>query len=94
MQGSGSCAGVAPFVRVAGEAGEPAIVVGDRWQRLGLGTALLERPTERARAECATRFSGVVLAENEEAIRLLERHGATRHAAGPELRFRDRSLRW
>jgi hypothetical protein len=28
-----------------------------------------------------------VLAENEEAIRLLERLGATRHAAGPEVRF-------
>jgi GNAT superfamily N-acetyltransferase len=84
---SGACAGVAPFVRVAGEAGEPATVVGDRWQRLGLGTALLERLTERARAEGVTRFSGVVLAENEEAIRLLERLGAARPAAGPEVRF-------
>jgi GNAT superfamily N-acetyltransferase len=62
-------------------------VVGDRWQRLGLGTALLERLTERARAEGVTRSSGVVLAENEEAIGLLERLGATRHAAGPEVRF-------
>ena len=44
--------------------------------------ALLERLTERARAEGVTRFSGVVLAENEEAIGLLERH-----AAGAEVRF-------
>jgi hypothetical protein len=49
--------------------------------------ALLERLTERARAEGVTRFSGVVLAENEEAIGLLERLGATRHAAGAEVRF-------
>ncbi|MGB0094331.1 MAG: GNAT family N-acetyltransferase [Solirubrobacteraceae bacterium] len=60
----------------------------DRWQQLGLGTALLERLAERARAEGITRFSATVLAENRDAIRLLERLGdATRGGLGPELRF-------
>jgi GNAT superfamily N-acetyltransferase len=83
----GYCAGVARFVRVARDAAEPAVVVGDRWQRLGLGTALLEQLTERARAEGVKRFSGVVLAENEEAIGLPERLGAARHGSGPEVHF-------
>jgi acetyltransferase len=83
----GSCVGVARFVRVAGEAAEPAVVVADRWQRLGLGSALLERLTERARAEGVARFCGVVLAENEEAMGLLERLGAARHASGAEVQF-------
>jgi ribosomal protein S18 acetylase RimI-like enzyme len=75
-------------------AGEPAIVVGGRWQRLGLGTALLERLTERVRARGVTRFSDVVLAENEEAIRLLERLGRDAARGGPGGALRDRSLRW
>jgi GNAT superfamily N-acetyltransferase len=88
IQGSnGPCAGVARFVRVANGAAEPAVVVGDRWQRRGLGTALLERLAERARAEGVARFSGVVLAENEEVMGLLERLGGARHGWGPEVRF-------
>jgi RimJ/RimL family protein N-acetyltransferase len=75
---SGSCAGVARYVRVAPEVAEPAIVVGDRWQGLGLGTKLLEELADRARTEGVTRFAGVVLAENQDAIRLLERLGACR----------------
>jgi GNAT superfamily N-acetyltransferase len=46
---SGSCAGVARFVRVADEVAEPAVVVADRWQGLGLATALLAQLAERAR---------------------------------------------
>jgi GNAT superfamily N-acetyltransferase len=85
---SGSCAGVARFVRVAEDVAEPAVVVADRWQRLGLGGALLERLAERARAQGIVRFSAVVLAENRDAIRLLERLGdATRDESGHELRF-------
>ena len=83
----GSCAGVARFVRVAHDAAEPAVAVGDRWQRLGLGMALLERLTERARAEGVTHFTGVVLAENQDVIGLLERPGAARHGSGPEVYF-------
>jgi RimJ/RimL family protein N-acetyltransferase len=84
---SGSCAGVARYVRVAPEVAEPAIVVGDRWQGLGLGTKLLEELADRARTEGVTRFAGVVLAENQDAIRLLERLGAMPAASGPELNF-------
>jgi GNAT superfamily N-acetyltransferase len=85
---SGSCAGVARFVRVADEVAEPAVVVADRWHRLGLATALLAQLAERARAEGITRFSAVVLAENRDAIRLLERLGdATRDQSGHQLRF-------
>lgn len=84
---SGSCAGVARFVRVSPEVAEPAVVVGDRWQGLGLGTKLLEELADRARTEGVTRFVGVVLAENQDAIRLLERLGAVPAASGPELNF-------
>lgn len=85
---SGACAGAARFVRVADEIAEPAVVVIDRWQRLGLGTALLELLAERARAERITRFSGAVLAENRDAIGLFEHlGGATREGSGHELRF-------
>jgi GNAT superfamily N-acetyltransferase len=85
---SGSCAGVARFVRIADEVAEPAVVVADRWHRLCLGTALLAQLAERARAEGITRFSAVVLAENRDAIRLLERLGeAKRGESGHQLRF-------
>jgi acetyltransferase len=66
---------------------EPAIVVGDRWQGRGLGTKLLEELADRARTEGIARFAGVVLAENQDAIRLLERLGAVPAASGPELNF-------
>jgi len=84
---SGSCAGVARYVRVAPEVAEPAIVVGDRWQGLGLGTRLLEELADRARTEGVTRFAGVVLAEHQDAIRLLERLGTMPAASGHELNF-------
>ena len=84
---SGSCAGVARYVRVTPEMAEPAVVVGDRWQGLGLGTKLLEELADRARTEGVTRFAGVVLAENQDAIRLLQRLGAIPAASGPELNF-------
>jgi GNAT superfamily N-acetyltransferase len=88
IEPSGACVGVARFVRIAPEVAEPAIVVSDRWQRLGLGSALLEALTARARAEGITRFSATVLAANGDAIRLLERLGGTAASdPGPELRF-------
>jgi hypothetical protein len=67
---------------------EPAVVVVDRWQRRGLGAALLERMADRARAEGVGRFAGVVLAQNREAIGLIESLGAVPgECSGPELRF-------
>jgi RimJ/RimL family protein N-acetyltransferase len=84
----GACVGVARFVRVASEVAEPSVVVADQWQHRGLGTALLERLADRARAEGITRFSAIVLAENRDAIRLLERLGdATREDDGDVLYF-------
>lgn len=68
-----SLAGVGRWVRDADhrDAAEFAIVVGDDLQRQGLGTALGEALTVAARARGITRFTGVTLAENEAALRLL-----------------------
>jgi RimJ/RimL family protein N-acetyltransferase len=71
----GEIVGVARFVRVEGEVAECAITVADDWQGRGLGTELLHRLVDRARQEDVARFSAVVLGENAEAIRLLERLG-------------------
>lgn len=67
---SGAGAGVARYVRIGDDVAEPAVVVADRWQRLGLGSALLERLTSRALEVGIARFRGLVLAENRDAIRL------------------------
>jgi hypothetical protein len=49
---------------------------------------LLERLAERARAEGITRLSAIVLAENRDAIALLEQLGEATHGElGRELRF-------
>jgi len=39
--------------------------VADDWQGRGVGTQLLDRLVERARAEGVDRFTALVLAENE-----------------------------
>lgn len=69
--------GVARFVRVSDAAAECAIVVADEWQGRGLATHLLDRLVQRAREEGLERFTALVLADNPEAIRLLERLGDT-----------------
>ena len=69
--------GVARFVRVTNRVAECAIVVADEWQGRGVATALLERLVERAGEEGVERFTALVLAENAEAVRLLERLGDT-----------------
>jgi GNAT superfamily N-acetyltransferase/nucleotide-binding universal stress UspA family protein len=78
--------GVARFVRVSENVAECAIVVADDWQNRGLGSALLERLVERAHEEGVERFTALVLAENTDALRLLERLGdAVRHSDGSQL---------
>jgi GNAT superfamily N-acetyltransferase len=67
---SGGGAGVARYVRIGDDVAEPAVVVADRWQRLGLGSVLLECLTARALEEGIARFRGLVLAANHDAIRL------------------------
>lgn len=74
---TGHGVGVARFIRVNGDVAECAIVVADDWQGRGVATALLDRLVERAREEGIDGFTALVLAENTEALRLLERLGET-----------------
>jgi RimJ/RimL family protein N-acetyltransferase/nucleotide-binding universal stress UspA family protein len=69
--------GVARFVRVNDGVAECAIAVADEWQGRGVATELLDRLVDRAREEGVQRFTALVLAENAEALRLLERLGDT-----------------
>jgi len=69
--------GVARYVRVGDGVAECAIVVADDWQNRGLGSELLERLVERAHEEGIERFTALVLADNSDALRLLERLGDT-----------------
>ena len=78
--------GVARFIRISEDAAECAIVVADDWQNRGLGSELLDRLVERAREEGVERFTALVLAENIDALRLLDRLGDTvRHSEGSQL---------
>ena len=75
--GAGDIVGVARFVRVTDGVAECAVAVTDDWQGRGVATELLDRLLVRAREEGVERFSALVLAENAEALRLLERLGDT-----------------
>jgi RimJ/RimL family protein N-acetyltransferase len=78
--------GVARFVCIKGDVAECAVTVADDWQGRGLGTELLDRLVDRAREERVTRFTAVVLAENAEAIHLLDRLGeSVRRPLGPQV---------
>jgi RimJ/RimL family protein N-acetyltransferase/nucleotide-binding universal stress UspA family protein len=82
---TGEVVGVARFVRVGDAVAECAIAVADDWQGRGIGTELLDRLVERAREERVERFTALVLAENAEAIHLLERLGDTvQRTVGPQ----------
>jgi RimJ/RimL family protein N-acetyltransferase len=69
--------GVARFVRVGDRVAECAVTVADQWQERGIASHLLDRLVERAREEGIERFTALVLAQNTEALRLLERLGET-----------------
>jgi RimJ/RimL family protein N-acetyltransferase/nucleotide-binding universal stress UspA family protein len=78
--------GVARFVRINNETAECAIVVADDWQQRGVATALLNRLVDRAREEGIERFTALLLAENTDALRLLERLGETEERrVGPQV---------
>jgi RimJ/RimL family protein N-acetyltransferase/nucleotide-binding universal stress UspA family protein len=78
--------GVARFVRVNDDVAECAITVADEWQGRGVATELLDRLVDRAREEGVQRFTALVLAENAEALRLLERLGDTeQHRVGSQV---------
>jgi GNAT superfamily N-acetyltransferase len=70
--------GIARFVRHAVDphAAEVAIAVIDDWQRRGLGSLLLARISERARAEGIRRFTGLVSTDNVAMLALLHGVGA------------------
>jgi RimJ/RimL family protein N-acetyltransferase/nucleotide-binding universal stress UspA family protein len=84
--GTGHAVGVARFVRVNDGVAECAVTVADDWQGRGLGTELLDQLVDRAHEEGIERFTAIVLAENAEALRLLDRLGDTvRHSYGPQV---------
>ncbi len=72
--------GVARYVRSPEDPqiAEVAVTVVDEWQGRGLGTALLELLTDRARAEGVGRFTATMLATNREMLELLEELGPVR----------------
>jgi RimJ/RimL family protein N-acetyltransferase len=72
---TGESFGTARYIRSAEhpETAEFAVGVGDRWMRIGLGTALLTALTARARAAGITRFTGLIHADNTAIKRLVEK---------------------
>jgi RimJ/RimL family protein N-acetyltransferase len=81
---SGRSLGVARFVRLSDDptTADVAVVIADKWQRHGLGTALTARLVDRARCEGIARFSALLDAENEGARRLMRRTGASLRLVG------------
>ncbi|MDQ6691525.1 MAG: GNAT family N-acetyltransferase, partial [Candidatus Dormibacteraeota bacterium] len=75
----GMLLGVARYIRSSdhGENAEVAVVVADDWHHRGLGRALLDRLTYRARRAGVRRFSALVQSENRASLGLLESLGTT-----------------
>jgi RimJ/RimL family protein N-acetyltransferase len=93
MQG-GQLAGVARWIRVADdpETAELAFLVGDEFQRTGIGTRLCARLVEAAREHGVRRFRAYVLTHNIGIRRLLDAPGFERlRSSGNtiEVRIRD-----
>lgn len=80
LEPGGRAVGVARYVRTPGDrtSAEVTVVVVDAWHRRGLGSALLDRLTERARANGIERYTAIVDADNDIVIAALERAGAVR----------------
>lgn len=76
---SGEALGVARYIRWTDdtEAAEVAVTVADDWQGRGLGRALLDRLTYRARREGVRRFSAFVQSDNQASLGLLAGVGDT-----------------
>jgi acetyltransferase len=66
---------VARCVRTDEDTADLAIVVGDPWQRLGLGRQLVALVTERAREQGVTQIAGSMLAGNTAALKLMRGFG-------------------
>ena len=78
--------GVARYVRDPRdrESAEVAVVVVDDRQGEGIGTALLDRLTERARENGVRRYTALVSQDNDIVVNALERAGAERTATTGE----------
>lgn len=73
-----SFAGVARFVQNPdGDSAEYALVVADRWQRQGVGRALMDRLMTAARGKGIARLEGVVLRDNAAMLRFVAALGFT-----------------
>jgi len=72
---TGQSLGTARYIRSEEdpETAEFAVGVGDRWMRIGLGTALLTALAARAREAGVTRFTGLIHADNTAIKRLVEK---------------------
>jgi hypothetical protein len=70
---TGQSFGTARYVRSNTDPGtaEFAVGVGDRWMRVGLGTALLGALANRAREAGVVRFTGLIHADNTAIKRLI-----------------------
>jgi acetyltransferase len=86
-------------VRYATEAGretcEFALVVGDEWQRKGIGSGLMKRLMGVARERGLKTMRGEVLSNNAAMLRLMKGLGFSRHTSpeDPELQIVQRDLR-
>jgi GNAT superfamily N-acetyltransferase len=88
VEETGEGIAVARFVRTQDDEAEPAMAVADAWQRRGVATVLLDALADRAREEGIVRFRALVLAQNADAIGLLQQLGSshtTRHGAEVEI---------
>ena len=77
---TGGVVGVARYVRDGERPGdaEIAVIVTDAWQGHGVGSALLSRLADRARAEDVTRFTALMRTDNRPMARLFAELGDPR----------------
>lgn len=75
---TGEGVGIARYIREPGsDSAEVAVTVEDAWQGRGVGTALLTRLADRARAAGIRRFTGLILADNAPMRALMAKLGET-----------------
>jgi GNAT superfamily N-acetyltransferase len=75
LDDGGGLVAVGRSVRTGADAAELAVVVGDCWQRRGVGTELARRLAAAMAANGVTRISGTMLATNRAALRLMRALG-------------------
>jgi GNAT superfamily N-acetyltransferase len=69
------CVGIANLIRSTPTTVELGVLVEDRWQRRGIGGALVAELLEIAKAERVVTVHADVLFEDRFAVRMLRRHG-------------------